>query len=385
MLSRNDPRVRRAIDQLAQNLESANERTQEGLYSFTHAYLHPCLSSTANCLGSCNAPCCSHHEDRKRRNRSWARSQGRAEFSFNFYDDWEQNETDALLVAPEDDGETGQPRSESQMHYGTRQADGVRPKDSQEYSTKNISSSSYFGFMDKLPFKIGTRVLKYHPSVADLREHPASRQGLDDAAESSLQQSLREDELTLPHENQKRRVRSATQGSTRTNDSLSSRGDIFPSDDEMDDAVPIDDEFALALERRTTGTRSSSHLSIVTTSSKSSLNRSRRVPAKIEQQHLNEPFTTSVEAITQHSHVDKFDQIPHPAPRDSPSPSLTVGVVDMALPRSIRKHHTLNLASPPLSSLTDTAPNIPKLDVETSVAASPAAPSFTAAALPDFR
>lgn len=39
--------------------------------------------------------------------------------------------------------------------------------------------------------------------------------------------------------------------SGRTLDSLSSRGDLFPSDEE-DDAIPLDDEFAMVLERRTT-------------------------------------------------------------------------------------------------------------------------------------
>ena len=49
------------------------------------------------------------------------------------------------------------------------------------------------------------------------------------------------------------RKRSQTNTSGHTADSLSSRGDIFPSEDELDDAVPLDDEFAVALERRTTG------------------------------------------------------------------------------------------------------------------------------------
>jgi len=48
-----------------------------------------------------------------------------------------------------------------------------------------------------------------------------------------------------------RRGRSGTQGSESTMESMRSRGDLFPSEDE-DDAVPLDDEFALALERRTT-------------------------------------------------------------------------------------------------------------------------------------
>ena len=54
------------------------------------------------------------------------------------------------------------------------------------------------------------------------------------------------------------RSRSDTVGSRSTNNSLSSRGDLFPSDDE-DDAVPLDDEFAMVLERRTTGTMSDDH------------------------------------------------------------------------------------------------------------------------------
>ncbi len=50
-----------------------------------------------------------------------------------------------------------------------------------------------------------------------------------------------------------RRARSNTHTSGHTTDSFSSRGDIFPSEDELDDAVPLDDEFTIALERRTTG------------------------------------------------------------------------------------------------------------------------------------
>jgi hypothetical protein len=52
-----------------------------------------------------------------------------------------------------------------------------------------------------------------------------------------------------------RRNRSATQSSRGTDNSLSSRGDLFPSDEE-EDAVPLDDEFALAFGRRGTGLES---------------------------------------------------------------------------------------------------------------------------------
>ena len=51
------------------------------------------------------------------------------------------------------------------------------------------------------------------------------------------------------------RKRSETVNSKNSGNSLSSRGDIFPSDDE-DDAREIDDEFALRLGRRSTGATS---------------------------------------------------------------------------------------------------------------------------------
>ena len=48
------------------------------------------------------------------------------------------------------------------------------------------------------------------------------------------------------------RPRRDTAGSGSASDSIRSRADLFPSEDE-DDAVPLDDEFAMVLERRTTG------------------------------------------------------------------------------------------------------------------------------------
>ncbi|KKY28570.1 hypothetical protein UCRPC4_g00501 [Phaeomoniella chlamydospora] len=49
------------------------------------------------------------------------------------------------------------------------------------------------------------------------------------------------------------RKRSSTNGSEDTTNSLSSRGDLIPSDEELEaDAVPLDDEFAMVLERRNT-------------------------------------------------------------------------------------------------------------------------------------
>jgi hypothetical protein len=81
---------------------------------------------------------------------------------------------------------------------------------------------------------------------------------------------------------------------------LSSRGDIFPSEDE-DDAVPLDDEFTMALERRQTGglddtssgkTRSGikpagSRVSTRTASSRSTLESARRLRANSQPKHAN--------------------------------------------------------------------------------------------------
>jgi len=54
------------------------------------------------------------------------------------------------------------------------------------------------------------------------------------------------------------RSRRQTNASGHTTDSFSSRGDILGSEDELDDAVVLDDEFAVALERRNTSDENSS-------------------------------------------------------------------------------------------------------------------------------
>ncbi|KAF2663193.1 hypothetical protein BT63DRAFT_129125 [Microthyrium microscopicum] len=289
MLSRNDPRFRRALDQISHNIEAANERTQENLYSFSQHYLTPCLGSIANCIHDSTAQCCTTDEERRRRARVRARARGRVEYSFDFYDDWEDEETDALLgVEPEPitTGAPRQPARERPMDYGgTRQKSHRKPivAAEEQEGTLNIPSSSYFGFLDKLPWKIGAKGLKYRPSVADLQDNPGSRAfPLTEEEEPLLEDEEPETShiVTKTH----KRSRSDTQGSGNTSDSFSSRGDIFPSDDEMADAVPLDDEFALQLERRSTGQglddesrgkshaqkRSASYISIQTTSSRES-------------------------------------------------------------------------------------------------------------------
>jgi hypothetical protein len=253
MISRNDPRIRRAIDQITSNLEAANERTQESIFNFTQAYIKPCCSSLGGCTRSCAFPCCPNDEDRRRRHRQRAR--GQAESSFDFYEDWEANETDALLGIAGVEGthspgpSTRQPLRRRQMSYGTNKV-GI------ESDTKNIHSSSYFGFLERVPFRLGAKGFTYKPSIADLQDHPGSRKQ-DTPEEQPLLDDI-DSEIAEPSQRTHKRNRSGTQSSGisgmsgHTTDSFSSRGDIFPSDDEMDDAVPIDDELALHLERRIT-------------------------------------------------------------------------------------------------------------------------------------
>jgi hypothetical protein len=292
MLSRNDPRVRRALDQLAQTLESANSRTQEGLFSFAQTYVSPCLASVGGCLAACVEPCraCWEEEEQRRRRLQQA-ARGRAELSFDFYDDWEEEEADPLLGG---DGVEEEPAAavsggtvsggtvreggggwlrgrarERTMSYGAvaggasgKSGGGkgkqlVAPPDE---DAPMIRSSSYFGFLESLPFRLGAKGLRYQPSIADLQDHPGSRRRLY-SEEQPLLDGSDADEGTAAEAGKRRkpaqlpamRKRSGTQGSGHTTDSFSSRGDIFPSEDEMDDAVPLDDEFALHLERRTVG------------------------------------------------------------------------------------------------------------------------------------
>lgn len=272
MYRRGDPRWNRTIQNITDTVEHANESAQEGLYSFTHSYVNPCYQSVAQCLNVCTAPCFPSQNDRRRHR---ARSRGVAESSFDFYDDWEEDENDGLLGWGNDNldrlwgssnnyGTVAQPSRQNPMTYGNRNRDprynrtrrksAVQPHDGGPDPTI-IPSSSYFGFLGRLPFKIGGKVLRYKPSAADLTEHPGqSRRSLEEAVVESRPLIEDSDEEERPGNERKghSRKRSQTDASGHTTDSLSSRGDIFPSDDE-DDAVPLDDEFTLALERRTTG------------------------------------------------------------------------------------------------------------------------------------
>jgi hypothetical protein len=274
MYRRGDPRWNRTIQHISENIEHANETAAENLYGFTTRYVTPCLASLTHCCNALTAPCFPSTDDLRRRNR--ARSRGRAELSFDFYDDWEEDENDGLLGWGNDNLErflgsasnygtaAQQPGRQRAMSYGTRardpRFDGSRRKSavqSREGADPTlIPSSSYFGFLGRLPFRLGGgKGLRYKPSAADLTEHPgALRRSVEEGMpliEDSEEDHAGSDYKTTT---QHRRTRSNTNNSGHTTDSFSSRGDIFPSEDELDDAVPLDDEFTIALERRTTVT-----------------------------------------------------------------------------------------------------------------------------------
>ncbi|KAF3038807.1 hypothetical protein E8E12_005153 [Didymella heteroderae] len=266
MYRRGDPRWNRTIQHISENIEHANEAAQENIYGFTQSYVNPCFATITNCCNAITAPCFPSSNDR-RRNR--ARSRGRAELSFDFYDDWEEDENDGLLGWGNDNlerflgtasnyGATQQPGRQRAMSYGQRARDprfdaNRRKSAVQAHSGQDptiIPSSSYFGFLGRLPFKLGSKGLRYKPSAADLTEHPGALRRSIEEGQPLIEDS--EEDHASDYKTH-RRARSNTHTSGHTTDSFSSRGDIFPSEDELDDAVPLDDEFTIALERRTTG------------------------------------------------------------------------------------------------------------------------------------
>ncbi|KAJ5791575.1 uncharacterized protein N7518_008586 [Penicillium psychrosexuale] len=264
MMRPRDPRIRQRINQISHNLETANETAQEGLYTFSHNYISPCFESIGNCVTACTAPCLPSREDHLRRRR-----RGQTEANFDFYDDWANEEEDDGLIGwgtGELDrllagsglahGTADQPRRPRGMSYGTqntRRRSTAHIPDNRADPTV-IPSSSFLGFLERFPWRFGARGVKYRPSAADLQEHPGARRYTheDEPLMEAMDDDDEEDQLSPIHN---RRNRSTTQSSRGTDNSLSSRGDLFPSDEE-EDAVPLDDEFALAFARRGTGLES---------------------------------------------------------------------------------------------------------------------------------
>lgn len=261
-----DPRFRRRLDEIGQSLESAGETTKSRLYDFQQLYLNPCLHSVTSCLTTCVEASCptlnltSAQRERQRRLQRDGRRGGRrrAELSFDFYDDWDEDENDALMGWDGEENEEFDRLLAGDAGYGTithttnvqpgRRRGMSYPKgrrksavDVGQPDPTVIPGSSLFGKL----FGGKAAALRYKPSAADLQDNPNVRKSGTTEGEALLREGP---EGRRGH----RRVRSQTATSGHTTDSLSSRGDIFPSDEELEDAIPLDDEFAMVLERRTT-------------------------------------------------------------------------------------------------------------------------------------
>ncbi|OAQ65147.1 hypothetical protein VFPPC_14003 [Pochonia chlamydosporia 170] len=255
-----DPRLRQRWNQITHDAETVTENAAAGIFTFQQNYINPCFASIADSVEQCTTVCLGDPDDRLRRRRERQRAREGAEFSFDFYDDWYEEEQsnggllgswggedwDRLLAgtgsARKHSGETNeQPRRKRGMSYGTR---GTRRKVSQDDPTI-IPSTQPIGFLSKLPWKMGG-TLRYKPSAADLQDHPGKH---DDGESAPL---LAEDDesdygevLRMP------RQRSGTTGSGGTSDSYRSRGDLFPSDGEgEEDAVPLDDDVTYDMVKR---------------------------------------------------------------------------------------------------------------------------------------
>ncbi|KAL2255560.1 hypothetical protein VTK26DRAFT_3125 [Humicola hyalothermophila] len=117
-----------------------------------------------------------------------------------------------------------------------------------------IPRTAPLGFLGRLPFKI-VGSLRYKPSAANLREHPGgaglAARGDGERGGGALGEGHEHEPLLgTSDKRQPKRARSDTTTSGDTSSSYRSRGDLFPSDGEGDeDAVPLDDEFTVALER----------------------------------------------------------------------------------------------------------------------------------------
>lgn len=253
-----NPELRQTLNAISRNFESANEAAQENIFTFTQLYIDPCLSGIKSCLNDCSAHCFPTREDRLRRRR--ARSRGRSDLHFDFYDDWDDeedvgyggggwgnDELDSLLAGRT--SKSGQPGRQRAMSYGAR---GRRKTNTAGEEDPNmIPTSSHFGFLERFPWRLGGKGLRYKPSAADLQENPGGLR-IRDAESQPLIESEDEDvRLTDDRRKGHARQRSDTQASRSTTNSLSSRGDLIIGDEE-DDAQPIDDEFAVMLSRRTT-------------------------------------------------------------------------------------------------------------------------------------
>src|SRR5271163_887182 len=86
-----DPRIRQTWNNISHNAETATETAAAGIWTFTHEYINPCFTSISSSISECKNQCFPDDE-RARRLRERGRTRGRAEYSFDFYDDWDEEE-----------------------------------------------------------------------------------------------------------------------------------------------------------------------------------------------------------------------------------------------------------------------------------------------------
>ncbi|KAI5306381.1 hypothetical protein KEM56_001162 [Ascosphaera pollenicola] len=254
MMRPNDPRIRQTINQISQNIEFANETAQVGIYNFSRNFIQPCFASLSSCLGSCCATSCSCSPGDLLQRRRRGRSLARVERNFGFYDDWDYDEDardtifgwggdelDRLLAGS--GSRTSQPGRHRRMSYGAARS-GRKNMEVHGDETQDptlIPTSSVLGFLDRLPWRLGSRGINTSPHRNGRGEEEPLLGDSDDESDHG------------PSDMRSPRHRSSTQSSQGTTNSLSSRGDLIPSDEEQADAIPLDDSFALALDRRNTG------------------------------------------------------------------------------------------------------------------------------------
>lgn len=272
-----NPELRQTLNTISRNFESANEAAQENIFTFTQLVIDPCVNGFKTCILDCTSACFPNRDDRLRRHR--ARSRGRSDLHFDFYDDWNDEEDDTYAQGPWANDEldsllagrrsrrNSQPGRQRAMSYGTKNRRPAHVPG--EENPTIIPSSSYLGFLERFKWRPGARGLRYKPSAADLQEHPGAL-SLRDETQALIEES--EDDGRAGKITRHKRQRSETQTSNSTSNSLSSRGDLIIGDEE-DDAVPLSDEFAVMLSKQyTNGSRrpGTSRKSTRTASSKSS-------------------------------------------------------------------------------------------------------------------
>jgi hypothetical protein len=288
-----DPRMRQRWNEIQHTTETVTENAAAGIWTFQHRYINPCLASICDSLDACTSLCIGDREERARRARERDRGARRSraiEYTFDFYDDWDDDliggsgyggvggygsdeggggiHWDRLLAGTgsvrrqQDEGDVTvvgeQPRRKRGMSYGgTRAAGKGKRKLAPDDDPTVIPSTAPLGFLGRLPFKIGG-TLRYKPSAANLKEHPGHLPRTEEGAEHMPLLAANEEEdggrghedIPQPGSTHQPRMRSNTAGSGATSDSYRSRNDLFPSDGEgEEDAVPLDDEFAVALDR----------------------------------------------------------------------------------------------------------------------------------------